>query len=228
VPGTDSIAAGEQSPLTVVIAEQSGLVRAGLRALIANEPRCRVLAEVASPSGFDDAIRSHRPDLLVSEVCYRGVHALSQLEELCRRPEPSARVLVVSGHEEPTLVRETMQTGVHGYLPTSATVEELLSAVRTVADGGRYLHPSLGCSVLDANWTNCITPREGDVINLMARGFTTHEVADRLFISPRSVEGARASVREKVGAKTRSELFTFAHKHGYLLSGCVASLPTVK
>lgn len=218
----------EQETITIVIAERFRLVRAGLRALISQEPRFRVLGEVARPDSFEEAIRSFRPDLLVAEVCYDGDHVLPQLKMLCSMPEPKARVLVVSNHEEPVLIRQTMQTGVHGYLPASATVEELHSALLTVARGGSYLHPSLGWSVLDAHLASVITPRESEVIRLIARGYTTHEVADAMFISPRSVEGARASVRQKIGARTRAELFTFAHDHGYLQAGCAKRPSTVR
>lgn len=210
----------EQETITVVIAGRFKLVRAGLRALISQEPRFEVLGEVEHPDGIEETIRSLQPSILVSEVCYGGDHILPQLKILCGSPDLKAKTLVVSAHEEPLFIRQTMQTGVHGYLPASATAGDLHAAVRAVAGGGRYLHPSLAWSVLDANSTESITPRERNVINLIARGFTTHEVAEAMFISPRSVEGARASVRQKIGVRTRAELFTFAHDHGYLQVRC--------
>lgn len=212
---------------SVVVAEPKGLVRAGLSALLAQETRCEVMGEATGFADIVSVVNVYAPHVLVTDVCFDGVHNYGQLAQLSDTQSGRIRVLVVSDHDEPHVIRETMRAGVCGYLPKDATVEELHTAVCTVADGDSYLHHRLGCLLVgcDVSENDTITAREESVVTWAARGLTTEEVAARLFISARSVESARASIREKVGATTRAEIYTFARQQGFLNSSCSAPAP---
>jgi DNA-binding NarL/FixJ family response regulator len=137
---------------------------------------------------------------------------------------PKVRVLLLTVHEDPALLREALRAGAAGYVIKRAVESELINAIRATATGDLYVHPSMTRSLLEdtgpapANRGELaiLTPREIEVLRLIAAGYTNIQIADLLSISPRTVETHRANVRSKLHLDSRAELVRFAARHGLL------------
>ncbi|QBI56639.1 response regulator transcription factor [Streptomonospora litoralis] len=206
------------APITLTVADHYSLGRAAWRGILVPDAGFEVVAEASCPAGIIRTASGVEQDILLTDLCFHGVHAFEEIS----RASAHTRVVVISGHEEAEVVREAVRCGVHGYLPKSSSVDELFSALRTVASDDHYLHPSIGCK-LASGPTDRTTDRERDVIRLLASGHTIEEAASMLHVSSRTVEGDRAALRSKLGLRTRAELFAYARDSGFLLPGCAAA-----
>jgi len=201
--------------LDVLIVDHHTLVREALRLLIDREPDLNVVGQASDPSEAEQL--SVSPDVIVADIEQPtgpgGV--LSALGESF----PGGRTLVLTAMSHPGAVQDALSAGAAGYLLKTASSDDLLSAIRTVAQGLSYLQPSLGVEL--ARWHFAwgaagLSPREERVLALLATGHTNEEIAERLAVSLRTVETHRSRVMQKTGVRTRAELFAFAYRAGLL------------
>jgi DNA-binding NarL/FixJ family response regulator len=148
-----------------------------------------------------------------------GIHALPRILEAA----PDAKVLVLSMHDDPAYVREAFAGGASGYVLKEAADSELVSALRQVSDGGRYVNPELGARLVAAEAearreaeSDPLTDREREVMRLLALGHTNQEIAKMLYISVRTAETHRAHIMQKLRLSSRAELVRYALAHGLL------------
>ena len=165
-----------------------------------------------------------QPDVVLIEICACDGVDLTGIHRL-RRLELELRVLVLTASGDPDLVREALRASADGYFPKSASGVELVKAIRAVDRGELYLHPSLTRDLLGRVQTpapqprglnEALTPREIDVLRLIARGCTNREAAEYLTLSVRTVEGYRANLMDKLGMHSRAELVSYAVEHRLL------------
>ncbi|MDT0301896.1 response regulator transcription factor [Streptomonospora wellingtoniae] len=208
------------NPITLTVADHYSLGRAAWRGILAPDYGFEVVAEVSCPAGINRIARGAQQDILLTDLCFQGVHPFDEIS----RASTHTRVVVITRHEETEVVREAMRCGVRAYLPKTSSVDELFTALRTVADDDLYLHHSIGCK-LASGPADCTTAREREVIRLLASGHTIDTAASMLHVSPRTIEGDRAALRDKLGLQTRAELFAYARDRGILLLSC-PDLPT--
>jgi len=142
---------------------------------------------------------------------------------MLRKESPDSKVLVLSMQDDPSYVREAFAAGATGYVLKEAADEEVVAAVREIADGGRYLHPALGARLVTAEAetraaaeTDPLSEREREVLRLLALGHTNQEIAKMLYISVRTAETHRAHIMQKLELSTRAELVRYALSHGLL------------
>ncbi|MGY5034218.1 response regulator [Streptomyces sp. 900116325] len=223
--------------VTVVLADDHLVVRAGMRLLLAQDQAFRIVAESATVPDTLDAVREHRPRVLVLDLTMAGQSSLPMIPALLTA-SPGTRILVLTMQEDPAFTREALRTGAAGYLLKEAAAEELLAAAHQVADGATYVQPVLGARLavetpgpahqeplpgLGARSAAAtpgpadqepLTVREAEVLSLMALGHTNQEIAQRLYVSVRTVETHRARIREKLGKDTRAELIAAARERG--------------
>ena len=205
-------------PLTVVLADDHVVVRSGLRVLLESEPSIDVVAEAGDVPGAIAAVEAHRPDVLVLDLHMPGepsLPAIPRLRERC----PGTRVVVLTAQRDPSYAGEAMRLGAAGYVPKEAAGSHLLEAIGIAAEDGTYLEPRLGAR-LAANAAAAgrtaadLTEREVDVLRLIARGLTNREMAERLYLSVRTVESHRARIQRKLGRSRRSDLVEYALERG--------------
>jgi two-component system, NarL family, response regulator NreC len=204
--------------LTVVLADDHEVVRSGLRLLLESEPGVEVAAEAGDVASAVAAVERHRPDVLVLDLHMPGeasLPAIPRLRELC----PDTRVVVLTAQRDPSFAGEAMRLGTAGYVPKEAAGRQLVRAIRTAAEGGTYLEPRLGArlaadSAAARRAAPELTERELEVLRLIARGQTNREVAERLFLSVRTVEGHRARIQRKLGLSRRSDLVEYVLERG--------------
>jgi DNA-binding NarL/FixJ family response regulator len=212
--------------IRVVLADDHPIVLAGIRALLNADPEIELVGEATSGSDALPMICSSGPDVAVVDVSMPGLNGL-ELAERVAGECPQTRVLVLTVHEDAAYVQPLLKAGARGYLLKRSAADDLLRAVRAVAAGGVYLDPSIaGHALMDpsapARGTGldevgeALSPRETEVLRLIAQGFSNKEIARRIDVSVKSVETYKARAAEKLGLRTRAEIIRYGAAHGWL------------
>jgi len=214
--------------IRVLIVDEHAVVRAGLCALLGLSSDLQVVGDVGDLAEALRVARLLRPDVVLIEICMGGGLDLASLRQL-KRLEPRLHVLVLTASNDQDLPREALRAGADGYLLKCASGLELLSAIRAVGRGELYIHPSLMRGLLDriADFSPAssliagedLTPREIDVLRLVAQGYTNREAAEVLALSVRTVEHYRANLMDKLSMRSRAELVSYAFDHQLLQDG---------
>jgi two-component system response regulator NreC len=206
-------------PVRILLVDDHAVLRSGLRLLLEREEGLEPVGEAETA---EDAVRSLprlQPDVVVIDIEMPGIGGIDGTERIKERA-PEARVLVLSMHDRPQDVRRAFDAGADGYLPKAAADEDLVRAIRAVASGERYVHPSLGAALAappaSAGPIDDLTEREREVLRLLALGHTNQEIAEQLIVSVRTVESHRAHVMTKLRVTTRAGLVGAALDAGLL------------
>jgi two-component system response regulator NreC len=209
-------------PLRILLVDDHRVVRAGLRMVVETEPDLDVVDEAGDVRDAVFKTRRHTPDVIVLDVMLPDGNGIEAIEKL-HAEAPQAKVLILSMEDSPHHVRHAFGTGANGYVLKDAAEDELVSAIREVAAGGRYLHPALGAKMVQADIdereraaADPLSDREREVLRLLAEGHTNQEIAAQLYISVRTAETHRAHIMQKLGFTTRSELVRYALDQGML------------
>jgi two-component system, NarL family, response regulator NreC len=211
--------------IRVVIVDDHALVRSGLRLLLEAEEDVTVEDEGGNAEEAIRLARLHKPDVMLLDVVMPGQSGLDAVPAILEAA-PKASVLVLSMQDDPSYVRQAFAAGASGYLLKEAADNELVAALREVAGGGRYVHPTLGARLAateaDAEARAAADPlsdREREVLRLLALGHTNQEIAKMLYISVRTAETHRAHIMQKLRLTTRAELVRYALQQGLLEAG---------
>lgn len=206
----------------VLLVDDHAVVRAGLRLLLDQAEGLETVAEVGTAA---DAIRQARelaPDVILLDIVMPGQTGLEALPEL-RRVAPDARVVMLSMEDDPNYLKAAFENGAVGYVLKEAADEELVAAIHEVAAGNEYVHPVLGARVAKAEIEerkraeeDPLSPREREILRLLALGHTNREIAGTLYLSVRTVESHRAHIFQKLRIDTRTELVRYAIDQGML------------
>lgn len=221
------------SPIRIVIADDHSVLRAGLRALLEAEPDIEVIGE--AEDGVDCIGRAVElePDVLLLDInmphC-NGLEALAQIHDLC----PDTKVLVLTMLDDVFYLRKVLASGGAGYVLKQAAGDELLSAIRTVQDGGVFLHPHHALALAGEQSErddiepdspprdeaqlrlDSLSERETEVFRLVAFGHSNSEIADMMFLSVKTIETYKARLMKKLSLGTRAELVRAALEVGIL------------
>jgi two-component system response regulator NreC len=210
----------EATRITVVLADDHGVVRSGLRLLL-DQAGMEVLAEAGDAGSALRTVLGYKPSVLVLDLNMPGEP--SSLEAIPRVSEasPGTRVVVLTMQEDPAFAREALRAGAVGYVLKEAADDELVEAVRRAAVGETYLNPKLGAALATAapepsGPPDGLTERELEILRLVALGHTNAEIADQLFLSVRTVESHRARIGQKLLLSTRAELVRYTLDHRLL------------
>jgi two-component system response regulator NreC len=203
----------------VVLADDHGVVRAGLRSLLEAQPNMRVVAEASDVDSALRLTRAHRPRILVLDLNMPGGDTLEAIPAILES-SPDTRIVVLTMQDEPAIAQASIQAGASGYVVKDAAGDELIQAVQLVLRGDTYLHPQLGARIAaqgsKPERTDDLTDREREVLRLVALGHTNSEIASQLFLSVRTVESHRAHIQQKLRLSTRAELVRYALETGLI------------
>lgn len=213
-----SAPAQSTATITVVLADDHQVVRAGLRTLLESDGRFSVLGEAGDVDGTVAAVRAHRPQVLVLDLNLGGVSSLDTIPAL-RAEVPDTQIVVLTMQEDPGFARAALGTGALGYVLKDAADSELMDGIVLAARGETYLNPQLGAKLAveprgGHSAPDNLSPRETQVLSLIALGHTNPEIATSLSLSVRTVESHRAHIQQKTGLTTRAELVGYARDHG--------------
>ncbi|MBI4536713.1 MAG: response regulator transcription factor [candidate division NC10 bacterium] len=214
--------------MRVLVADDHPVVRAGVRMLINSETDLEVIGEASDGAECLEQVAKLKPDVVLLDLSMPHLEGVSALRVIAQR-HPGVHVLVLTMHEDPVYARQILDAGGSGFLIKRAVDVELATAIRAVHRGEVYLHSSLTGYLLDVGTEGrreargaadlrpeSLSQREQQVLQLLAHGYTNQQVADRIFVSVKTVETYRARVQEKLNLKTRAELTRYAIEHGLL------------
>ena len=214
--------AAEPAPagtITIVLADDHEVVRAGLRMLLDAEPGFTVVSEAGDVALTERRVTAHRPSVLVLDVNMPDGSSLPAIPRL-RAASPATHIVVLTMHNDPELAREALRSGATGFVLKESAKEELVQAVRLAAEGRTYLNPELGAKLATeapaAPGPDDLSPREIEVLRLIALGHTNGEIASQLFLSVRTVESHRAHIQQKTQKSSRAELVAYARDNELL------------
>jgi len=210
------------TPIRVMLADDHALFRAGIRSLLDTIEGVEIVGEARDGHEALRLVAERRPDVLLLDVALPQLNGIEVAERL--RDTPGTRVLILSMFANEEYVLRSLRAGAAGYLLKDSTVVELASALRSVADGGSYLSPAVSGHVLAAYVRRvgdegvppepALTPRQREVLQLIAEGHGTKEIASRLSLSAKTVETHRAQLMERLGIHDVAGLVRYAIRAG--------------
>lgn len=205
--------------IRIVLADDHAIVRNGVRLVLEEQSDMEVVAEAADG---EEAVRytlGHKPDVLVLDLNMPGVSGLEAIPRI-EEVSPETRVVVLTMQDEPAFAREALRAGAKGYVVKQSAASELVGAVRAIVAGDTYINPSLGARMAAeparTGPPDDLTPREIEILGLLALGHTNPEIAEQLVLSVRTVETHRANIQHKTGASSRAALVAYATEHDLL------------
>ncbi|MBW8012846.1 MAG: response regulator transcription factor [Chloroflexi bacterium] len=204
--------------IKVLIADDHAIVRGGLRALIISDPSLELVGEATGGYEAIELIEKTNPDILVLDISMPDLDGIG-VTKILQTKNYDIRILILTIHEDKSLLREVLKSGASGYVLKRVAEKELISAIKIVMRGDMYIDPSMQHTLIDNNEKTTdpiqetlepLTPREIDVLKLIVLGYTNRQIGEELHISVRTVEGHRANLSEKLGIKSRVELVRYA------------------
>ena len=203
------------TPLTVMVVEDHFLARAALRGLLDVVSGFQIIAEATSGQEAIDLYREKQPDIVIMDLRLNGLSGFEAIESI-HKHHPRARILVLSTLHGSEDVYRAIRCGARGYLTKDADGQQLSSALRTVAAGGRYLPQALVASLEDRPTGNDLTVREKAILELLAMGLSTVEIGDKSQIAEKTVRIHISNILEKLGARDRTQALVIALQRGVI------------
>lgn len=234
---------GEESSPTasirVLLADDHDILRQGLRLLLSLQHEIQIVGEARTGREAVEMVRNHQPDVVVMDITMPDIDGLEACR-LIRSQYPSTQVLILTMHESEEYFLQALRVGAAGYLVKKAAPTDLHMAIHSVAHGGAFLYPGLAKALIRAYVTDSsvstpaplqqdkarasslaqelriLTPRELEVLKLVAEGHTSQEIAGQLVLSIKTVQAHRANIMEKLGLRDITQLVRFAIRFGLI------------
>ena len=212
--------------IKVVVADDHAIVREGVRMILAKERDIEVVGEAADGAQALQLVETAKPDVVVMDISMPGMGGIEATQKVKER-YPKVNVLALTMHEDETYVFQLLRAGASGYVLKRAAAQDLVQAVRAAAKGEAFLYPSVARKVVEDYLRRVeageekerydgLTQREKEVLTLIAQGLPNQEIADKLYISIKTVQTHRAHILEKLGLHDRTELVRYAIRKGLI------------
>lgn len=211
--------------IEVILIDDHHIVRDGIKILLMNIKDIEVVGEASNGDELFELLKTKDPDVLILDIMMPGLSGI-EITKIIKDEYPGVKVIILSANTDNDSVFDSLKAGAHGYLPKNAKREELLEAVYMVAAGNEFLSNSISHTVLRNFITRArtgnkqekekeatLTKRELEIVELFTEGLSYKEIADRLFISVRTVESHKNNIMEKLELKSIVDLVKYAIKH---------------
>jgi len=209
--------------MKLVLADDHQIVRAGLRKLVEEHPDLMVVGEAATGREAIEQVRTHRPDIVIMDISMPDLNGLEATRQI-RRDWPDTKIIILTMHHRCQYIRDLLKAGISGYVLKQDIVSDLMNAITASQKSGIYMSPQVsGVLVGDyigekkeeySDATNLLSSREREILQLIAEGKSTKEIAVHLHISPKTVESTRLRIMQKLNLFTVAELTRFAIAEG--------------
>lgn len=216
------------TPIRLLLVDDHSILRAGLRMLFAAEADMTIVGEASSGQEAIQAVRELQPDVVIMDVAMPGMTGIEATRRI-KEAYPGVAVLALTMHEDEQYFFEMLNAGASGYIPKRAAPDDLIAAVRVVHQGNVFLHATLARFLMidmqhpagesptpEAPLKEPLTEREREVLTLIAEGMTSREIAERLVVSPKTVDRHRENIMAKLNLHNRAELVKYAIERGLL------------
>jgi two-component system invasion response regulator UvrY len=209
------------SQINVMLVDDHAVVRMGFKMLLESDTDIKVVAEAESGEQSIQRYVEHKPDVVVMDITMPGIGGLEAIERILAK-DNTAKILVLSAHEDSVHPKRVLNAGAMGYLTKRSAAEELIKAIRTVASVKKYLEASVAQQMAIQqlsgyqNPVDVLSPREFEVFMALAKGKTTNEIAETLFLSPRTVGTHLYNIKQKLNANNSAEIALIAMRSGLL------------
>jgi two-component system response regulator NreC len=213
--------------IRVLMADDHTIFRAGVRLLVEAEGDMEVVGEALNGAEVVTLAESLRPDVILMDIAMPGMNGLEATRHLKSR-FPDVRILVLTMHRSDDYFLEMLKAGASGYVLKAAETNELIGAIRAVARGEVFLHPTVTRQLVQdyLNRLNepggaagpALTPREKEILRLLAEGYSNKEIADRLVVSPSTIHSHLSNLMKKLDLNSRHDLIQYTRQHGLLPS----------
>ncbi len=209
----------------ILLADHQQLMRQGLRSLIEDELGMTVVGEAANGFEAIEQTSATAPNVVIMDISLPGMNGVEATREILQKA-PHVRIIGLSDHQDHSVVAEMLKAGAVGYIPKQAAYEELRSAIESVQGGQTYLSPTITENIVDQYVRRPVAPddtntafadlsdRERQVLQLVAEGATSKEIAESLGISARTADSHRRNIMEKLNVHSTAELTKYAVRHG--------------
>ncbi|HEY0268674.1 MAG TPA: response regulator transcription factor [Methyloradius sp.] len=207
--------------INVMLVDDHAVVRMGFKMLLESASDVKVVAEAENGEQAIKLYMEHHPDVVVMDITMPGIGGMEAIERIMAK-DNTARILVLSAHEDSVHPKRVLNAGALGYLTKRSAPEELIKAIRTVATRKRYLEANIAQQMAiqqlsgEANPVDVLSAREFEVFMALAKGKTTNEIADTLCLSPRTVGTHLYNIKQKLNANNSAEIALIAMRSGLI------------
>lgn len=209
------------SQINVMLVDDHAVVRMGFKMLLETSDDIKVIAEAENGEEAIKFYMEHKPDVVVMDITMPGMGGMEAIERILNK-ESSAKILVLSAHEDSVHPKRVLNAGAMGYVTKRSAAEELIKAIRAVASGKKYIEASVAQQMAiqqlsgDQNPVDVLSEREFEVFMSLAKGKTTNEIAETLFLSPRTVGTHLYNIKQKLNANNSAEIALIAMRSGLI------------
>jgi two-component system response regulator NreC len=210
--------------VSVLVADDHGIVREGLRRMLEAEPDFEVAGEARDGREVLQQVEEHKPEVVVLDISMPRLGGLETLERL-RTKHPDVKVILLSVHGDAPFIQSAISLGADGYVLKNGRAAEIVTAIHAVTKGGSYFSPVVAREIVEQLRTpqarsnepfSVLSTREREVLHFIAEGMSAKEVASELSISTKTVEAHRTSLMRKLGVRKATELVRYALRHGLI------------
>ncbi len=209
------------SQINVMLVDDHAVVRMGFKMLLESAADIKVIAEAENGETAIKAYMEHKPNVVVMDITMPGMGGLEAIERILAK-DSGAKILVLSAHEDSVHPKRVLNAGAMGYLTKRSAAEELIKAIRSVASGKKYIEAGVAQQMAIQQLSGSQSPvdvlseREFEVFMSLAKGKTTNEIAENLFLSPRTVGTHLYNIKQKLNAQNSAEIALIAMRSGLL------------
>ncbi|MBU1367950.1 MAG: response regulator transcription factor [Bacteroidetes bacterium] len=201
--------------IKLILADDHKLFREGVRSILESAKDIEIVDEVADGRALINSLRKHETDMIMLDISMPGISGIEACR-IIRKEYPCLKILMLSMHGEESFVRSAIEAGANGYLPKEIDHSELIEAIHIIHQGGNYYSKDISYKLINSYLNKDkqqLTPREKEILVLVCDGLTNKEVADRLFISVRTVDCHKNNILQKLGLKSSVDLVKYALKN---------------
>ena len=207
---------GHMGKIKILVVDDHAIMRDGIRALLSLHNDLELAGEASEGKEAIEKTRDLEPDIIVMDIAMPGMDGLEATRRIVKK-NPKTKVLVLTQHDNKEYVLSAIKAGASGYVPKKALGSELVSAIRAIYRGESFLYPTAAAALIedyrqqpDLEPYDRLTPREREILKLIAEGNTSREIGDLLVISFKTVLGHRAKIMEKLDLHNRTDLIKYA------------------
>lgn len=207
--------------INVMLVDDHAVVRMGFKMLLETTDDIKVIAEAENGEESIKAYMEHKPNVIVMDITMPGMGGMEAIERILNK-DSSAKILVLSAHEDSVHPKRVLNAGAMGYVTKRSAAEELIKAIRAVASGKKYIEASVAQQMAiqqlsgEQSPVDVLSEREFEVFMSLAKGKTTNEIAETLFLSPRTVGTHLYNIKQKLNANNSAEIALIAMRSGLI------------